>query len=169
MDYRQELISMIDKFNVQSVEEFKEIELKIIADSKSIFKKNKDYDGHIAKLKKIKGDAQRLNPRSIKIPQDDKLSKDLIDNFQRCLIIFSGVCDGYIQFETALKGKAEGDKTKFSEIKQINDKVRFAKTNLNNHLNELNIIYSEFNEMDRGDEDEEDLEGIAYMTYESLK
>ena len=53
MDYRQTLINMVDRFNVTAVEEFKEIELKIIADSKSIFKKNKDFDGHIKKLRKI--------------------------------------------------------------------------------------------------------------------
>ena len=34
MNYRTELLKMIDKFNVESVEEFKEAENKIVADSK---------------------------------------------------------------------------------------------------------------------------------------
>lgn len=34
MEYRKQLMKMIDKFTVRSVEEFKEAENKIIADSK---------------------------------------------------------------------------------------------------------------------------------------
>ena len=52
MEYKKQLIGRIESFYVDVVEEFKEAELQIMADSKfrSIFKK-KDYDGNIAKLR----------------------------------------------------------------------------------------------------------------------
>lgn len=170
MDYRQALISMVDKFNVKAVEEFKEIELKIIADARSIFKKNKDYSGNIEKLRKCKSSAQKLDPRSVKVPEEDKMARELKEHFQRCIVIFNALCDAYIQYQTALMNKANGsEKIKFSEIKGYNEKARSAKVNLNNQLNEVNIRYSEFNEMERADEEDEDISGVKYMTYESIK
>ena len=170
MDYRQTLIKMIDKFNVTAVEEFKEIELKIYGESRSIFKKNKDYEGNIKKLKRVKTNAQKLDPKSVKVPDGDKQTKGLMDNFQKCLVIFSGVCDAYIQFETALMNKAQGseEKVKYSDIKGFRDKMRLGRTNLNNSLNELNMWYAEFNDMERAEEEQEDLCGVKYMTYEDL-
>jgi len=169
MDYRQTLIKMIDTFNVKAVEEFKETELRIYAESKSVFKKNKDYEGNIKKLRKIKTNAQKIDPKSVKVPDSDKQAKGLMDNFQRCLVIFSGVCDAYIQFETALLNKADGEeKVKFSDIKNFKDKMRMGRENLNKSLDELNIWYSEFNDMEREKEDNTDLGDIKYMTYEDL-
>ena len=170
MDYRQKLIKMIDTFNVKAVEEFKEIELKIIADSRSVFKKNKDYAGHIEKLRQCKSTAQKLNPRSIKVPEDDLQCNELKDHFQRCIVIFNALCDAYIQYQTALMNKANGEeKVKFSEIKNFSDKARTAKTTLNQQLNEVNIRYTEFNEMDRAEEEDDEIDGIKYMTYEAIK
>ncbi len=170
MDYRQTLIKMIDKFNVTAVEEFKEAELKIYADSKSVFKKRKDYDGHLQKLRRCKKEAQKIDPRSVKIPEDDKQTQELMDHFQKCLIIFSGICDAYIQFVTSLKNKAEGtENIKYSELKHISNKMREGKTNLNEHLTEMNIRYAEFNDLERGEEDKEDLKDVNYFTYEDLK
>ena len=61
MEYKKQLIGRIESFYVDVVEEFKEAELQIMADSKfrSIFKK-KDYDGNIAKLRSCKKDAQKM-------------------------------------------------------------------------------------------------------------
>ena len=61
MEYKKQLIGRIESFYVDVVEEFKEAELQIMADSKfrSIFKK-KDYDGNIAKLRSCKKDAQKI-------------------------------------------------------------------------------------------------------------
>ena len=170
MDYRQTLIKMVDRFNVKAVEEFKEIELRIYAESRSVFKKNKDYAGNIEKLKKIKTNAQKIDPKSVKVPDGDKQAKGLMDNFQKCLVIFSGVCDAYIQFETALMNKAEGseEKVKYSDIKNFKDKMRMGRTNLNKSLDELNIWYAEFNDMEREKEENTDLGDIKYMTYEDL-
>ncbi|MDO4869385.1 MAG: hypothetical protein Q4A65_03695 [Bacillota bacterium] len=168
MDYKQTLIKMIDRFNLQSVEELKEIELKLISDSKSIFKKNKDYDGRIETLRKIKKEAQKIDPRSVKIPEDDESTRKLKDAFQRCILTLTGICDSYIQFETALKNKAEGSKIKFGDVKQINGEVREAKTKLNEQLNELNVMYADYNDLERAVEDE-DFGGVKYMTYESIQ
>lgn len=170
MDYRQTLIKMIDKFTVRAVEEFKEIELKIYGESRSIFKKNKDYEGNIKKLRRCKTNAQKIDPKSVKVSEDDKQAKGLMDTFQKCLVIFSGVCDAYIQFETALMNKANGEeKVSYSDIKNFRDKMRLGRENLNKNLDELNIWYAEFNDMERAkEEDIEDLGGVAFMTYEDL-
>ena len=108
MDYRTELMRLIDRFNVGSVEEFKEAEALIVKDSKfaSITKK-KDYDGHIRILKKVKTNAQKLDPKAVKIPESDSETLELRKAFEKCLVIFSGVCDSYIQMQTALKDKAD--------------------------------------------------------------
>jgi len=170
MDYRQTLINMVDRFNVTAVEEFKEIELKIIADSKSIFKKNKDFDGHIEKLRKCKRAAQRIDPRSVGVSPADREMAELKEHLQRCIVIFNGLCDDYIQFQTALRAKSSGEeKIKYSEIRHINEKIRCAKANLNEQLIEVNVRYADFNELAREEEDEEALDGVEYMTYEALK
>lgn len=55
MDYKKQLIDLVEMFYVDVVEEFKEGELQIIADSKfkSLFKK-KNYDGNIQNLRSCK-------------------------------------------------------------------------------------------------------------------
>ena len=72
MDYRTQLMRLIDKFNVESVEEFKEAENLIVRDSKfSSITKKKDYDGHMQILKRVKTKAQKLDPKSVQIPEED--------------------------------------------------------------------------------------------------
>ena len=168
MYYRTELLKMIDKFNVESVEEFKEAENKIVADSKfRQITKKKDYGAHISKLRSVKKKAQKIDPKSVKIPEDDKEAIELRKIFEKCLVIFSGVCDSYIQLQTALKEKAEGSDMKFSAYKEFNDRVRFARSNLNENMHELDILYSDFVEFLEDDKDE-DLGGIEYRTYDSF-
>lgn len=168
MDYRTELLRMIDRFNVESVEEFKEAEGLIMKDSKftSITKK-KDYEGHIRMLKKVKNKARKIDPMSIKIPADDKVTADLRKAFEKCLVIFGGVCDSYIQMQSSLNDKSKGAELKYAQYKEINEKVRFAKKNLNDNMHEMDVLYSELVEFDEGD-DEEDFGGIEYRTYDSF-
>lgn len=168
MDYRTELMRLIDRFNVGSVEEFKEAEALIVKDSKfkSITKK-KDYDGHIRILKKVKTNAQKLDPKAVKIPENDSETSELRKAFEKCLVIFSGVCDSYIQMQTALNDKAAGVELKYSQFKQINQKVRFARASLNENLHEMDVLYSDFIQYGEGNE-EEDLGGVEYKTYDSF-
>ena len=127
-------------------------------------------EGNIKKLRRCKTNAQKIDPKSVKVPEDDKQAKGLMDTFQKCLVIFSGVCDAYIQFETALMNKANGEeKVSYSDIKNYRDKMRLGRENLNKNLDELNIWYAEFNDMERAkEEDAKDLGGVAFMTYEDL-
>lgn len=168
MDYRTQLLKMIDKFNVESVEEFKEAEARIVRDSKftSITKK-KDYDGHLRMIRDVKKKAQRIDPKTVEIPEDDLNTIELRKAFEKCLVIFSGVCDSYIQMQTALKEKAEGAPLKFSQYREINSKVRFARASLNENMHEMDILYSEFTDFMEGD-DSEDFEGVEYRTYDSF-
>ncbi len=145
MDYKKLLIEKIESFYVDVVEEFKEAELQIMADSKfrSIFKK-KNYDGNIAKLRECKKAALAIDTGDIKIPAGDRESDEVEHRFERCLVIFSGLCDAYIQLQMSLKKKAQGAKTPFSEYREIFQKVQDARNSLNGALHELDIVYTDY-------------------------
>ena len=168
MDYRTELLNMINKFNIESVEEFKEAEMLIARDSrfKSIRKK-KDYDGHVYMLRKVKNKALRIDPKSVSIPESDRETTELRKEFERCLMTFSAVCDGYIQMQLALKEKSEGAKISYGQYKEINNKVRSARAKLNDNLDAMNILYSTYTDYSYED-NSEDLAGVEYKTYDQL-
>ena len=168
MDYRTELINMINKFNIESVEEFKEAEMRIVRDSRfSSIRKRKDYDGHVNMLRTVKNKALKLDPKNVKIPETDPNTMDLKKAFERCLVVFSSVCDSYVQMQLALKGKSEGEKLSYGQYKEINNKVKHMRSRLNEVMQELDIMYSDYAEYSSMD-DSEDLAGIAYKTYDQL-
>ena len=168
MDYRTELLNMINKFNIESVEEFKEAEMRIVNDSrfKSIRKK-KDYAGNIQMLKKVKSKALRIDPKSVSIPESDKETMQLRKEFEHCLVTFSAVCDGYVQMQLALKEKSEGAKISYGQYKEINNKVRSVRAKLNDNLDEMNILYSNYTDYSYEDTSD-DLAGVEYKTYDQL-
>lgn len=168
MDYRTELLNMINKFTIESVEEFKEAEMLIVRDSRfTSIRKKKDYDGHVRLLRKVKSKALRIDPKSIKIPESDTETIQLRKEFEKCLVTFSAVCDGYVQMQMALKEKSEGAKISYGQYKEINNKVKSARAKLNDHLDEMNIIYSNYTEYSYED-NSEDLAGVEYKTYDQL-
>ena len=168
MDYRTELLNMINKFNIESVEEFKEAEMLIVRDSRfNSIRKKKDYDGHVRLLRKVKDKALRIDPKSVQIPEDDTETIQLRKEFERCLLTFSAVCDGYVQMQMALKEKSEGAKISYGQYKEINNKVRSARARLNEILNEMNILYSNYTEYTYED-NSDDLSGVEYKTYDQL-
>ena len=168
MDYRTELLNMINKFNIESVEEFKEAELLIVRDSRfNSIRKKKDYDGHVRLLRKVKDKALRIDPKSVSIPENDAETIQLRKEFERCLLTFSAVCDGYVQMQMALKEKSEGAKISYGQYKEINNKVRSARAKLNEILNDMNILYSNYTEYTYED-NSDDLSGVEYKTYDQL-
>ncbi len=168
MDYRTELLKMIDKFNVEAVEEFKEAENKIAIDSKfRQITKKKDYNGHIANLKSVKKRAQKIDPRTVKIPESDKVTTELRKAFEKCLVIFSGVCDSYVQLQSILKEKAEGAKINYADYKEFYNKVKFARGSFNDNVHEMDILYSELAAY-LEDDKSEDYGDIEYKTYDSF-
>ena len=87
--------------------------------------------------------------------------------FERCLLTFSAVCDGYVQMQMALKEKSEGAKISYGQYKEINNKVKHMRSRLNETMQDLDIMYSDYAEYSDMD-DSEDLAGIAYKTYDQL-
>lgn len=173
MNYRNDLIKLIDKFNVEAVEEFKEAEMKIINDSsfRKMFRKH-DYDGNMRKLKSIKKRAQKLDPKTVKVPESDRETRELQKQFEKCMIVFSSVCDAYIQMQLALKEKSEGSGLQYKEYRLIHDRVKAARAALNEHMHDMDILYSDFADITRGHDVEEEIEqfgNIKVMTYEDLK
>ena len=145
MDYKQELINRINQFTIGIIEEFKEAEIAIHEDSRfSRIFKNKDYQGHIDTIRKCKKDTQALNFNDIAIPEDDVQSKDLVRFTERCMVSFGAVCDSYIQLQTLLQNKAEGDKVGYIEYKKHYKHVEEMRTNFNNLLRELDIAYTDY-------------------------
>ncbi|MDO4517957.1 MAG: hypothetical protein Q4B78_01980 [Bacillota bacterium] len=172
MEYRKKLLKMIDDFNVDSVEEFKEAENRIVADSKfRQITKKKDYDGHVKMLRTVKAKAQKIEPNTIVIPPEDAEATELRKAFERCLVIFSGVCDSYIQLQTTLKEKSEGVKIKFGTYKEFNNKVRFARASMNEIMHQMDVLYADLLESieDSRELKEEELGGVKYRTYDSFQ
>lgn len=153
MDYKKQLIDKIESFYVDVVEEFKEAELQIIADSKfsSIFKK-KNYDGNIEHLKNCKKMALSIDVNDIVIPKEDQLAQQVVKAFERCLVMFNNLCDTHVRLQLALKKKANKEELKFSAYKELFQKVQTARNSINSALHEMDILYTDF----AYDEDEDD-------------
>ncbi|MDO4745925.1 MAG: hypothetical protein Q4B18_05160 [Bacillota bacterium] len=159
MDYKKQIIEKIESFYVDVVEEFKESEMQIIADSKfrMIFKK-KNYDGNIENLKKCKKMALSIDVDDIEIPAEDKLARQVVKAFEKCLVHFNNLCDTHTRLQMGLKKKAENkEDMKFSAYKELFQKVQTARNSLNSALHEMDIVYTDF----AYDEDDDD--SIKYV------
>lgn len=170
MDCRTQLIRLIDRFNIEAVEEFKEAENRIVLDSKfrTIMKK-KDYSGHIETLRKVKTRAQKIDPKSVEIPKGDNVSAEIEAAFEKCLITFSNVCDSYIKMQQALKDKSEKKRdVSYGEFKEISRKTRELRAKLNSEMLDMDILYSDIAEYVE-DEKDQDFGGIQYRTYDSFQ
>lgn len=146
MDYKKQIIERVESFYVDVVEEFKEAEKQVIADSKfkMIFKK-KNYDGNIEHLRKCKKMALKIDVDDIAIPSDDKMARQVVKAFEKCLVHFNNMCDCHVRLQMGLKKKAEGtEKLKFSAYKELFQKVQTARNSLNSALHEMDILYTDF-------------------------
>lgn len=159
MDYKKQIIDKVESFYLDVVEEFKEAEMQIIRDSKfkMIFKK-KNYDGNIDHLKKCKKMALAIDVDDIDIPADDRLARQIVKAFEKCLVHFNNLCDTHTRLQIGLKKKADGtEDLKFSAYKELFQKVQTARNSLNSALHEMDIVYTDF----AYDEDEDD--SIKYV------
>ncbi|MBR1993025.1 MAG: hypothetical protein IJ988_01755 [Firmicutes bacterium] len=146
MDYKKQIIDKIESFYLDVVEEFKEAEMQIIKDSKfkMIFKK-KNYDGNIEHLKKCKKVALNIDVDDIEIPADDRMARQVVKAFEKCLVHFNNLCDTHTRLQMGLKGKAENkEQMKFSDYKELFQKVQTARNSLNSALHEMDLIYTDF-------------------------
>ena len=146
MDYKKQIIDKVESFYLDVVEEFKESEKQIINDSKfkMIFKK-KNYDGNIENLKKCKKMALAIEVDDVDIPSDDKLARQVVKAFEKCLVHFNNLCDCHIRLQMGLKKKAEKtEDMKFSVYKEVFQKVQTARNSLNSALHEMDMVYTDF-------------------------
>lgn len=146
MDYKKQIIERVESFYLDVVEEFKEAEMQIIKDSKfKMIFKNKNYDGNIEHLKKCKKMALNIDVDDIEIPSDDKLAKQVVKAFEKCLVLFNNLCDTHTRLQIGLKNKAENkENMKFSDYKELFQKVQTARNSLNSALHEMDIVYTDF-------------------------
>ncbi|MBQ3610978.1 MAG: hypothetical protein IJA01_01785 [Firmicutes bacterium] len=146
MDYKKQIIDKVESFYLDVVEEFKEAEMQIIKDSKfkMIFKK-KNYDGNIEHLKKCKKMALNIDVDDIKIPADDRMARQVVKAFEKCLVHFNNLCDTHTRLQMGLKGKAENkEQMKFSDYKELFQKVQTARNSLNSALHEMDLVYTDY-------------------------
>ena len=146
MDYKKQIIDKVESFYLDVVEEFKEAEMQIIRDSKfkMIFKK-KNYDGNIEHLKKCKKMALNIDVDDIKIPADDRMARQVVKAFEKCLVHFNNLCDTHTRLQMGLKGKAENkEQLKFSDYKELFQKVQTARNSLNSALHEMDLVYTDY-------------------------
>lgn len=146
MDYKKQIIDKVESFYLDVVEEFKEAEMQIIKDSKfkMIFKK-KNYDGNIEHLKKCKKRALNIDVDDIEIPADDRMARQVVKAFEKCLVHFNNLCDTHTRLQMGLKGKAENkEQMKFSDYKELFQKVQTARNSLNSALHEMDLVYTDY-------------------------
>ncbi|MBQ3520860.1 MAG: hypothetical protein IJA50_03040 [Firmicutes bacterium] len=146
MDYKKQIIDKVESFYLDVVEEFKEAEMQIIKDSKfkMIFKK-KNYDGNIEHLKKCKKMALNIDVDDIEIPADDRMARQVVKAFEKCLVHFNNLCDTHTRLQMGLKGKAENkEQLKFSDYKELFQKVQTARNSLNSALHEMDLVYTDY-------------------------
>ena len=146
MDYKKQIIDKIESFYLDVVEEFKEAEMQIIKDSKfkMIFKK-KNYDGNIEHLKRCKKLALNIDVDDIEIPADDRMARQVVKAFEKCLVHFNNLCDTHTRLQMGLKGKAENkEQMKFSDYKELFQKVQTARNSLNSALHEMDLVYTDY-------------------------
>ena len=147
MTDRKKIVEAIDRFYVECIEEFKEAELKIAADSKfrSMFRK-KDYDSNIEILRTCKSRSRSIRFPTGDIDKGDEESKELIRHTERCIRQFNRLCDTYIQLQLALKKKSEGGALSYKEYIHVYNETRENWTEMNNELKELDIMYTDYTE-----------------------
>ena len=146
MDYKKQIIDKVESFYLDVVDEFKEAEMQIIKDSKfkMIFKK-KNYDGNIEHLKKCKKMALNIDVDDIEIPADDRMARQVVKAFEKCLVHFNNLCDTHTRLQMGLKGKAENkEQMKFSDYKELFQKVQTARNSLNSALHEMDLVYTDY-------------------------
>lgn len=146
MDYKKQIIDKVESFYLDVVEEFKEAEMQIIKDSKfkMIFKK-KNYDGNIEHLKRCKKMALNIDVDDIEIPADDRMARQVVKAFEKCLVHFNNLCDTHTRLQMGLKGKAENkEQLKFSDYKELFQKVQTARNSLNSALHEMDLVYTDY-------------------------
>ena len=146
MDYKKQIIDKVESFYLDVVEEFKEAEMQIIKDSKfkMIFKK-KNYDGNIEHLKKCKKMALNIDVDDIEMPADDRMARQVVKAFEKCLVHFNNLCDTHTRLQMGLKGKAENkEQMKFSDYKELFQKVQTARNSLNSALHEMDLVYTDY-------------------------
>lgn len=155
MSDQKKLIDRVEYFYIDVIEEFKEAEQRIINDSqfRSLFRK-KDYDGHIALLKKCKKLVLGIDVRDIKI--DDVEAQEVMDTFKRTLTAFNALCNRYIQLQVFLKKKSLKEEAKYSDYKELFNSVQACKAEVNAALHDLDVVYTDYTEdFEAGEETDE--------------
>jgi CRISPR/Cas system CMR-associated protein Cmr3 (group 5 of RAMP superfamily) len=155
MNYEEILIERIESF-VDVVENFVGVEHQIIHDSKyrKHFRKP-NYELNIETLNDIKVSALNIDIDDVEIPADDEQSLDVAEKFERCLVLFNKLCDGFIDLQDQLKQKAERTKKfKITEYQEVLRELQGTRTLMNSALQTFHEAYTEYASFDE-DEIEE--------------
>jgi len=145
MNYEEMLIERIESF-VDVVESFVKVEHQIINDSKfRTYLKKPDYEGNITILTDIKTLALEIDTDDITIPEDDHQSIDLEDKFERCLVMFNKLCDGFIDLQEQLKQKStKVKKLKVTDYQELLKELQTTRNLMNSALHDFDAAYSEY-------------------------
>ncbi len=159
----KEIIKMVNDFYLNVIDDFKEAEGIIINESKfkSIFK-HKDHDRNIRKLRSCKKKCIAISTKELESAASSKIEKTLLNDFERTRYAFVTLCDAHIQLQQSLKDKSEGAKVKYSEYKEIYNRMQKCRQDLNRQLHELDIDYTDYT-YDDGEEF-----SYEFLSYEDI-
>ena len=172
MDYRKALKEMIDYFYVDVVEEFKEVELRISQESRfSMLTKKKDYLGNAELMRKARKGTQVINTQDVDIPAWDEATKKLNLQFEKSILVFNKLCDGYVQLQLMLNDKAEGEKVPWHTYKGVYNDLMKVRADMNRQLHDLDVLYTELDEsLAREEKPAEETEEVpSVLTYDDIK
>lgn len=162
MDHRKEILTGIDRFYIECIEEFREAEARIAEDSKfrSMFRK-KDYPGNIRILKHCKKVSNNIAFPVDDIPADDPESRQIVDQCRDSIHIFNRLCDSYISLQTALMKKSEGEDLSYGQYHEIYKTTKERHAMMNDSIRALDILYADYAEegVDAGE---------GFLTYDML-
>ena len=84
-------------------------------------------------------------------------------NLERARFAFNALCDAHIQLQQSLKNKSEGTKVKYSEYKEIYNRMQKCRSELSVQLNDLDIDYTEYTY-----DDDAEIPSGEYLTYQEI-
>ncbi|MEG1469907.1 MAG: hypothetical protein RR313_05970 [Anaerovoracaceae bacterium] len=145
-DYREELLSQIEKYYGEVLEKYKVTTTAAMLDARkaSLFKK-KDFAGHVVHFKEHKEEALSITPEQIEIPSDDFETKKIVEIFKKSLATFNGLCDRDIEFYDFMDRKQKReDGINVKNYKEVFGAMQRAMLSAHEALGFLDTAYQKY-------------------------
>ena len=149
MSDRDKILSDIEHFMIDIMEEQKQLDTAIYIDShpKNIFKK-KDYQSRIDKFKELKNMALKIDTSDYQLDPDDDELIELVAIFDETLALYNLYCDKGIEGQDMLRKRAKKEEQIVkSDYIETAKKQKSIGEKLTRSYNDLGIAYTEYKDL----------------------